>query len=339
MIEILLSTMRQQLAVVMPVYNDWESMERLVCEIDEALAGLDFNVDIFAIDDGSTVNFSSMRSLGQQSRKVISSITIVRLVANVGHQRAIATGLVKVASDDVADIVAVMDSDGEDKPTDLARLLKEALRTPGYAIVAQRKRRSEGVLFRFFYVIYTKIFRILTGHSINFGNFVVMPVGHVRKLIYSANIWNNFPSALVFSKLPMKYLETARGHRYFGKSKMNFVNLVAHGLGAVSVFSEAVFIRILVGSMGVFILSLVSAITAVIIRVSTETAIPGWTTNALGFALLVSMQAVLMPIMMAFLLLNNRSSMQILPTEYAPKLIAETCEIYPAVKRSAGSTK
>ncbi|MDF2116092.1 glycosyltransferase [Roseiarcaceae bacterium H3SJ34-1] len=322
--------MYRRLAIIMPVFNDWESMESLLEAIDTTLVGFDLTIDVIAVDDCSTMPCPQIKP----PRKSISSVTIVRLGANVGHQRAIATGLVKVAQESEADLVAVMDSDGEDTPQELKRLLQDALASPGYGIVAQRKRRSEGLVFKFFYMIYTRVFRILTGHKINFGNFVVLPISHVKKLVYSPNIWNNFPSSIVFSKLPMKYLDTVRGTRYFGQSKMNFVNLVAHGLGAVSVFSEAVFIRILVASIVLFLGSFASAILAIAIRIFTATAIPGWTTNALGFALLVSIQAVLVPIMMAFLLLNNRSSLQISPKEHAPKLIVETWTVRRSVEEA-----
>ncbi len=105
---------------------------------------------------------------------------------------------------------------------------------------------------------------------------------------------------------------------------MNFVALVAHGLGAISVFSDVVFIRILLASLLILMLSLMSVVVTVAVRLFTDLAVPGWATNVTGFALIISMQAVLLPVMMAFLILNNRSSVQILPKYFAIDLVEET---------------
>ncbi len=307
-------------AIVIPVFNDWLSMERLVGELDRELANCGLQIDIVAVDDCSTEQIGNLPT----PQQAIASITVLKLGTNVGHQRAIATGLSKVASDGKHDLVAVMDSDGEDKPQELLRLLRIAVARPDQAVVAQRKKRLERATFRFSYRIYTLLFRVLTGNSIDFGNFVVLPIQFVHRLIRSPNIWNNFSASLVRARLPLTRLETVRGKRYFGKSKMNFVALVAHGLGAISVFSDVVFIRILLASLLILMLSLMSVVVTVAVRLFTDLAVPGWATNVTGFALIISMQAVLLPVMMAFLILNNRSSVQILPKYFAIDLVEET---------------
>ncbi len=314
------SSERLAITIVMPVYNDWESMTVLLQEINDVLADTGLRIDVIVVDDCSLRPATEILF----QAKAISTISIVRLAANVGHQRAIAAGLVDVAVNETRpDLVAVMDSDGEDTPAELRRLLAKAAENPGIGIVAQRRKRSESLNFRFFYGIYIRVFRLLTGYRINFGNFVVLPIAHVDRLIHTPNLWNNFAAAVVHSRLPINYVPTARGKRYFGQSKMNFVSLMAHGLGAMAVFSDTVFIRILIASLIILVVSLGAAATAVGIRLLTDLAMPGWTTNALGFTLLASMQAVLLPVMMAFLLLNNRSLIQTMPKDYTPKLIMD----------------
>jgi hypothetical protein len=189
----------------------------------------------------------------------------------------------------------------------------------GGAFVAQRAERSEGMLFR--------LFKLLTGQRINFGNFSLLRAAHVRRVINSQHIWNNFPAALIQSRVPVSYVPTRRGTRYAGQSRMNFVGLVAHGLGAISVFSEAVFIRILIASSGLLLLSVGLGTAALVIKLATNQAFPNWATTVLGFALLVSIQAMMMPILMAFLLLNNRGVVQPLPRVHALALIAERIQL------------
>ena len=124
------------------------------------------------------------------------------------------------------------------------------------------------------------------------------------------------------SRIPVEYVPTRRGKRYAGQSRINFVGLVAHGLGAISVLSEAVFVRILVASLAL-LLSVGLALGALYVRLFTDLALPNWATTVLGFALAISIQALMMPILMAFLLLNNRATIQPPPASVALTQISE----------------
>jgi glycosyltransferase involved in cell wall biosynthesis len=314
-----LSAQPTRLAIIMPVYNDWDSFERLIADLEVALTGALAEVHVLAVDDGSTSHGPAEVSFGP----IIRDIRVLRLGANVGHQRAIAVGLMHVSEGNAFDLIAVMDSDGEDRPSELKRLLDEAKHRPGVAIVAERRKRSESLLFRTFYWLYRRLFTLLTGQRIRFGNFSLLPARHVSRIINSSHVWNNFAATLVQSRLPIRYVPTERGSRYSGRSSMNFVSLVAHGLGAISVFSEAVFIRILIASTLVFGASVLIAAIALYLKLFTPVAIPGWATNVIGFAVLISLQALMTPILVAFLLLSNRGMVQPLPKTVALALIEE----------------
>ena len=308
----------RSLIVVMPVFNDWESAQILITNIETAMRGMPLTIDIVAVDDCSTVPPPAQ----VQIDGTVSQVECVQLAGNVGHQRAIAIGLMHIVDRPDLDLVAVMDSDGEDTPEELRALTEQAMAGPPIALVAQRAERSEGFVFKLFYRIYIALFRLLTGHRISFGNFSVLPATHARRIIASQHIWNNFPATVLQSRLPVQYVPTRRGKRYAGESRMNFVNLVSHGLGAIAVFSDAVYIRILIASLGLFVVSIMMAGFALWVRLFTVLAIPAWATTVLGFALLVSIQAIMLPIMMAFLLLSNRATIQPLPRTIAMSMIA-----------------
>lgn len=311
------------LLIITPVYNDWESLAHLMREIEAVLPAADYDVAIIAVDDCSNTSPAVPVLAGS-----ISAVTVLRLTMNVGHQRAIAVGLVHADSIQGAGAIAVMDSDGEDVPAELRRMVDAAGASPGEAIVAQRYKRSETLGFRLFYLFYVQIFRALTGNRIDFGNFSVLTREHVGRLVHNANIWNNFAATLIQAKIPIHRLPTARGVRYAGRSHMKLVGLISHGLGAISVFSDAVFIRILLASVGIFGIAVTAVIVVICIRIFSDLAVPGWTTNVLGFAVLLSVQAVMLPVMIAFLQLSNRSSFQNIPREHAPRLIERCYQLY-----------
>ena len=315
----------RRLTVVMPVYNDWQSATLLIRDIGVAMAGSGFAVGIVAVDDGST----DVPPAALDPGPGIAAIECLVLAANLGHQRAIAVGLMAVAERTDADLVAVMDSDGEDRPAELRTMVERAVGLADKAIVAQRSERSESVLFKTFYALYTRVFRLLTGQRIAFGNFTVLQPAQLRRVIGNAHIWNNFPAALLHSRIAVDYVPTRRGKRYAGQSRMNFIGLVAHGLGAISVHSEAVFVRILFASLALLLVSSGLGAGALYMKLFTDLAIPNWATTVLGFALVISIQALMMPILMAFLLLNNRSAIQPLPASVALTMIRERRRQWP----------
>ena len=315
----------RRLTVIMPVYNDWQSAALLISDIGIAMADSGYAVDIVAIDDGSTEPPPSTLEPGSG----IATVECLVLAANLGHQRAIAMGLMAVAERSALDLVAVMDSDGEDRPAELRTMIDRAAGQADKAIVAQRSERSESVLFKTFYGLYTRVFRMLTGQRIAFGNFTVLQPAQVRRVIGNAHIWNNFPAALLHSRIAVDYVPTRRGKRYAGQSRMNFIGLVTHGLGAISVHSEAVFVRILFASLALLLVSSGLGAGALYMKLFTDLAIPNWATTVLGFALVISIQALMMPILMAFLLLNNRSAIQPLPASVALTMIRERRRLWP----------
>ena len=325
-----MNALARHLTVIMPVYNDWQSATLLIRDIGIAMADSGFAVRIVAVDDGSTEPPPAALDPGPG----IAAIECLMLAANLGHQRAIAVGLMAVAECTDADLVAVMDSDGEDRPAELRAMVERAAGLIDKAIVAQRSERSESVFFKTFYALYTRVFRMLTGQRIAFGNFTVLQPAQVRRVIGNAHIWNNFPAALLHSRIAVEYVPTRRGKRYAGQSRMNFIGLVTHGLGAISVHSEAVFVRILFASLALLLVSSGLGAGALYMKLFTSLAIPNWATTVLGFALVISIQALMMPILMAFLLLNNRSAIQPLPASVALTMVRERRCLWP---QSAGN--
>lgn len=315
----------RRLTVVMPVYDDWQSATLLIRDIGLAMADSGYEITIVAVDDGST----ELPPAALDPGPGVATIECLLLAANIGHQRAIAVGLMAVAERPDTGLVAVMDSDGEDRPAELRAMVERAGGVAHKAIVAQRSERSESVFFKTFYALYTRVFRLLTGQRIAFGNFTVLQPAQVRRVIGNAHIWNNFPAALLHSRIAVEYVPTRRGKRYAGQSRMNFIGLVTHGLGAISVHSEAVFVRILFASLALLLVSSGLGAAALYMKLFTDLAIPNWATTVLGFALVISIQALMMPILMAFLLLNNRSAIQPLPASVALTMIRERRRLWP----------
>jgi glycosyltransferase involved in cell wall biosynthesis len=304
-------TSRPEIAIVTPVLNDWVSLGRLLQAIDALDDLARYRVRVIAVDDGSTEGPDDI-SL-RASRRRIEELQIIRLACNLGHQRAIAVGLV-IASrmPDLAG-VAVMDSDGEDRPEDLALLLRHWEGDPHRIVVARRAKRSESLGFRFFYAIYKLLFWILTGKRIGFGNFCLLPANAVRALIYNSAIWNNLAATITRSRLPISDVPTVRGRRYAGTSRLNFVDLAVHGVSAISVYSDVALVRIIVAGIALAGLVTLGLAGVIGIRLTTDLAIPGWASYVGAAMAVLFVQALLLVGLALFQLLSLRSSKTFVP--------------------------
>jgi glycosyltransferase involved in cell wall biosynthesis len=312
----------RSLLIVTPVFNDWDSFGQLLAEIDKIMPAWNVSVDVIAVDDGSSQRPRIEAAVN--SLQNIDGVTVVSLAANMGHQRAIAVGLAHANRMAAHDLCLVMDSDGEDRPEDIATMLNVSAKKPGAIVVAKRAQRSESWRFRAFYKVYKALFRLLTGKAIDFGNFCLIPGDQLGRIAHMAELWNHFAGALVRSRVPLESTDTTRGTRYAGQSTMNFVSLVVHGLSAISVFSDLMFVRLLVGSLIVGALPVLISAVAIALRLTTDLAIPGWTTNVAGFAALAILQILTLLVTSVFVSLSGRSGFPFVPAIHALTYIKDT---------------
>lgn len=305
--------MTKCIAILTPVFDDWESLNTLLSEMDAALATIDTVVRVFIINDGSSRPSSGLVETCA-CLKHIQYVQIIHLVSNQGHQRAIAVGLAElVVHVTNLDAVIILDADGEDQPTDLPRLVAAHNQYPHHIIVARRQRRSEGFMFSLFYRLYKRLYQLLIGIRIDFGNYCLIPFHQAEKLAYNSYLWNHLAATIMRSRLPIMRVDTSRGQRYTGSSKMNLPGLVVHGLSAISVYSDIVFARALLFSFLMALASVVGIIVVVGVKLFTDLAIPGWATGAVGLLAILLIQAISLSAGAAFIMLHMRSQMGVVP--------------------------
>ena len=96
-----------------------------------------------------------------------------------------------------------MDSDGEDSPQDVPRLLERfEAEACGKVIFAERTKRSESMTFMFFYSVYRWVHLMLTGVPVRVGNFSVIPRSRLESLVTVSELWNHYAAAVFKSRQP-----------------------------------------------------------------------------------------------------------------------------------------
>jgi len=312
--------MRKRIAIVTPVLDDWPSFTTLVKHLGDVFAGTGTSLCILALDDGSR-SIPEAGSLLLSDDATIIEVSVLRLAVNVGHQRAIAAGLARAARRDDIDGVIVMDSDGEDRPKDALVLLAAAEGQIESVVFAKRASRSESILFRMGYVGYKLLFRLLTGRTINFGNFSFLPIGAVRRLVFMPELWNNLPAAVVRSRIRFTAIPVDRGTRYAGESKMNIPALIVHGMSAMSVYTDMIFVRVLMAAAAVAGISVTGMFVVVLIRLFTHFYVLGWASTVFGDLVIVLMQTLVMVVATSLLVLGSRSQRPIIPAVDSPMFV------------------
>jgi glycosyltransferase involved in cell wall biosynthesis len=313
--------------IIMPLRDDWISVAELIRRIDKSIFSVGHRIEIILVDDRSVQMYE--RSDFPSSLSVVRAIRVLRLRRNVGHQRAIAIGLMHIKKTLSCDAVVVMDADGEDTPEGVVQLLDAYANSGGTRVIfAERSRRLESLLFQSFYLLYKSLHRGLTGFSVRVGNFSILPSQYLSTLSVMPELWNHYAAAVFRSKLPITAIPIPRGHRIAGTSQMNFVALVSHGLSAISVFGDIVGVRLLIGSLAGALLAGLGILAVTTVRLFTNWAIPGWATYAAGLLAIILIQFITIAANFTFVVLSNRTNFSFLPLrDYAP-FVAEVIDLY-----------
>ena len=225
--------------VLIPLYNDWKSVSKLLKEIDQETNSWEAEVSVILVNDSSTEERSGLES----TYRKIKSVKILNMKKNQVHQRCIAAGLKYICENDDFDRVIVMDADGEDRPEELSNFFKKAQENPSMTVTGNRFKRSEGFIFRILYEVHKLLTLIFTGNLIKFGNFTCLPKEHVEELIKKPYLWNSYSSSVIRTIDDRTFIPSVRGVRYILPSKMNFAGLVFHSLAIISVFKNIVIAR------------------------------------------------------------------------------------------------
>ena len=228
-----------KIKILIPVYNDWQSVFRLIENINELLTDPQTHASILIVNDASNHD----RQDDEKNFKNIKSIKILNMKINQGHARCIATGLKFIFEKEEFDYVIPMDGDGEDRPEEIKDFLAKIKEIQNKPIIGKRIKRSENLIFQICYQFHKLITYTFTGKSIKFGNFTCLPKSSVEKLINDKATWNSFSGSLTKVEDNLISISSIRGSRYFGPSKMSFYNLIKHSLSIISVFRKTFLIR------------------------------------------------------------------------------------------------
>ena len=229
----------KKIKILIPVYNDWESLIKLLDEINKVISDIkNTEFDCMIVNDASTIKLPEIKI-----PKNIKKIEIFNMKQNKGHARCIAFAIRYLSKKNDFDHLIVMDGDGEDRPEEIKYLVNQALEDQEISVVAKRVKRSEGFLFQILYEVHKLITLVFTGKQINFGNYSCLTKKDVVTLSQQESLWSSFSGTLKKTISRLNTINSTRGSRYFGPSKMSLFNLGIHSFSIIAVFKSQVFLR------------------------------------------------------------------------------------------------
>jgi len=229
----------KKIIILIPVYNDWESLNKLLREINENIKSFsDINFECLIVNDASTIQPPELKKPSN-----FFSLELLNMKENRGHARCNAFGIRYVFQNKEFDNLILMDGDGEDRPEEIKSLIEKIKEDPSLSVVAKRVKRSEGPFFQSLYKLHKLITFIFTGKNINFGNYSILTRNDVEKLYSKASLWSSFSGSVKKNIKSLNEINSIRGLRYFGPSKMSLFKLIIHSLSIIAVFKYQVFLR------------------------------------------------------------------------------------------------
>ena len=228
-----------KIILLIPIYNDRESLKKLIENINYEVKDLNSEISVIAINDASSQQIIDT----YQDLENFLSFEIINMKENRGHARCIATGLKYIFEKKEFDFVIPMDGDGEDRPEEVKKFIEIAKQNGNKSIVGERTKRSESLFFKVCYQFHKFLTLAFTGHSIKFGNYTCLSKLTIKKMLNEKATWNSFSGSLKKTEKDLISIPSIRGKRYFGPSKMSFFNLLKHSLSIISVFRKTVLIR------------------------------------------------------------------------------------------------
>ena len=229
----------KKIIILIPVYNDWESLNKLLIKINENIKFFnDINFECLIVNDASTIQPPELNKPSN-----FESVELLNMRENRGHARCNAFGIRYIFQNKKFDYLILMDGDGEDRPEEIKSLVQKIQENPNLSAVAKRIKRSEGPFFQSLYQLHKLITFIFAGQNINFGNYSILTRNDVDKLHSKASLWSSFSGSVKKNIKSLQEINSTRGLRYFGPSQMSLFRLIIHSFSIIAVFKYNVFFR------------------------------------------------------------------------------------------------
>lgn len=281
---------KQLLSIVVPVFNEEESITETVRRLLDLRSNLDQEVDVefMFVDDGSK---DKSLSLLYQEAKKNECVKIISFSRNFGHQIAITAGI------DMAqgDFVAVIDADLQDPPELIADMYRVALTGVDVVYGKRRSRAGESLFKKFTAAVFYRLLNYMCETDIptDTGDFRLMS----RKVVDAFKLMHErhrFVRGMVpwlgFRSLALEY---DRAERFAGETKYPLNKMMAFATNAILSFSSKPLTLAIRLGLFTILMGVVGGLYMLYLKLFTSIPIPGLTAILLSVVFFSGIQILL----------------------------------------------
>ena len=222
------------ISVVVPLYNEAESLPELQAWISRVMAENGFSYEVIYVNDGSTdESWAVIEGLAREN-DAVKGICFRR---NYGKSPALNTGFARAQGD----VVITMDADLQDPPSLLPEMFESL--SEGYDMAATRRvtRKGEPVIRSFFARMFYKLMkRISRAEMVDGARDFRLMTRQVVDAVLSLEEYNRFTKGIFgWVGFRTKWLEFDNVERKKGETKWSFWKLFIYSLEGITSFSTA----------------------------------------------------------------------------------------------------
>lgn len=226
--------MDKLVSILIPVYNEEETLPMLYRRIVKILKDIDYKFEIFFVNDGSQDN---SLNIIKEFRERDSNISYLNLSRNYGKEIAMAAGFDFIAGD----AVIIMDADLQDPPELIPEMIKYWEEGFDDVYAKRRSRKGESLLKKktsyYFYRILKKLAKVdIQEDTGDFRLLSKRAIEAIKKIREQHRYTKGFFSWIGFNK---KEILFERDVRAAGKSKWNYLKLIELAVEGITAFSSA----------------------------------------------------------------------------------------------------
>ncbi|MBC8165259.1 MAG: glycosyltransferase family 2 protein [Bryobacteraceae bacterium] len=279
------------ISLVIPLYNEEETIVRLVPRLQQLLKGRPEQWEVLFVNDGSK---DATATLIRELLPVIQGAKLINLSRNFGQQAAYRAGLDHATGD----AVIFLDADLQDPPELIPEMI-EKWKAGAMLVTGCRRKRQEGGVKGFLFWLFHEVFFRFTGGVMpkNSGTFALMDrliIAHLKKMpelnlfLPALRSWVGFEQAVVH------YDRESRE----GEAKQTFSKLFSYAWDGITSFSDVPLKLISLLGLCVSLVGFTYALWLLVARLLqfagflTELKVQGFTTVAVAIFCLSGVQLI-----------------------------------------------
>lgn len=280
------------ISIVVPIYNEELVLQNFHDELRRTLDGLKLSFEIILVNDGSS---DASLALMKRLRMADPRIKIISFSRNFGHQAALTAGL------DVAkgDAVIMMDADLQHPPQLIPELIRQW--ELGYEVIYTIRKETEGEGFfkKLSSSLFYRLLRVLSHVEVDqrtpdFRLLDRKVVERFRLIREKSRFLRGLVSWLGFKQFSVEF---SAPKRPAGESKYGLRRMINFATDAITAFSAlplqlAMYLGLLIALLAFLYLTY-----AIVIRLFTDTATPGWASIVATVLFLGGVQLITLGIM------------------------------------------